>query len=260
MKFSDWLEKKETLEEYNKPRKGMKSRWSTKYKKSIDCSHPKGFSQKNYCKRKARGGNYLEQSYVGIEDVDDSQINRVYNKSRLAVKIVQEYDKATGNKYLTNITTITPLSQAGVYGLYNSAKNKAVLGKQYNRQKYTFTQEELDKMSQLPEDILRQHKVPEEVIKSIQPTDTIEVNVLSIYKTFNDLQKSGSMSPEDAQINIIREIASTIIHESQHDLERRKTGKTSEAGPEAAENKFNSWFKSNLNNLKSKYQELTKIS
>ena len=45
-------------ESYNKPRIGMKSRWSTKYKKSIDCSHPKGFSQKQYCKRKRRGGGY----------------------------------------------------------------------------------------------------------------------------------------------------------------------------------------------------------
>jgi hypothetical protein len=45
-------------EGYNKPRKGMKSRWSTKYKKSIDCSHPAGFSQRQFCKRKRRGGKY----------------------------------------------------------------------------------------------------------------------------------------------------------------------------------------------------------
>jgi hypothetical protein len=44
----------------NEPRKNMKSRWSIKYKKSINCSHAKGFSQKNYCKRQKRGGNYME--------------------------------------------------------------------------------------------------------------------------------------------------------------------------------------------------------
>ena len=44
----------------NKPRKNMKSRWSMKYKKSINCNHAKGFSQKNYCKRQARGGAYME--------------------------------------------------------------------------------------------------------------------------------------------------------------------------------------------------------
>lgn len=45
-------------ESYNKPRKGMKRRWSTKYKKSINCKNPSGFSQKQYCKRKRRGGEY----------------------------------------------------------------------------------------------------------------------------------------------------------------------------------------------------------
>ena len=43
---------------YNAPRGKMKSRWSTKYKRAIDCNNPKGFSQKNYCKRKKRGGQY----------------------------------------------------------------------------------------------------------------------------------------------------------------------------------------------------------
>lgn len=47
-----------TYLEINEPRDGMKSRWSIKYKKFIDCSNPKGFSQKNYCKRKKKGGKY----------------------------------------------------------------------------------------------------------------------------------------------------------------------------------------------------------
>lgn len=46
--------------DYNKPRKGQKKRWSKKYKQSIDCNNPKGFSQKQYCKRKERGGSYKE--------------------------------------------------------------------------------------------------------------------------------------------------------------------------------------------------------
>ena len=44
---------------YNAPRTGKKKkRWSTKYTRGIDCSNPKGFSQKQYCKRKRRGGGY----------------------------------------------------------------------------------------------------------------------------------------------------------------------------------------------------------
>jgi hypothetical protein len=42
---------------YNSPRAGKK-RWSVKQKRGINCSSPKGFSQKQYCKRKARGGGY----------------------------------------------------------------------------------------------------------------------------------------------------------------------------------------------------------
>ena len=50
---------KEAKKGYNAPRTGkMKKRWSVKHKKSIDCSNPKGFSAKQYCKRKRRGGKY----------------------------------------------------------------------------------------------------------------------------------------------------------------------------------------------------------
>lgn len=47
-------------ESYNKPRKGMKRRWSVKFKKKINCNNPKGFSQKQYCKRKRSGGDYKD--------------------------------------------------------------------------------------------------------------------------------------------------------------------------------------------------------
>jgi len=47
------------LSKYNAPRAGKKKkRWSVKYKKNINCDNPKGFSQKQYCKRKKRGGEY----------------------------------------------------------------------------------------------------------------------------------------------------------------------------------------------------------
>ncbi len=50
---------KEAKKGYNAPRTGkMKKRWSVKHKRGIDCSNPKGFSAKQYCKRKRRGGKY----------------------------------------------------------------------------------------------------------------------------------------------------------------------------------------------------------
>jgi hypothetical protein len=33
-----------------KLQKTVGGKWSLKYKKSIDCNHPKGFSQKQHCK------------------------------------------------------------------------------------------------------------------------------------------------------------------------------------------------------------------
>ena len=67
MNFKQWLRMDETSDmaqlksgvtEHNEPRQGMKSRWSVKYKRSIDCGSPSGFSQRNYCKRQSRGGKY----------------------------------------------------------------------------------------------------------------------------------------------------------------------------------------------------------
>lgn len=52
----------------NKPRKGMKRRWSIGYKRRIDCKNPRGFSQKNYCKRQRRGGKYTESFKMWLEN------------------------------------------------------------------------------------------------------------------------------------------------------------------------------------------------
>ena len=37
------------------------SKWSAKRKRSIDCDNPKGFSEKQYCKRQKRGGAYKSE-------------------------------------------------------------------------------------------------------------------------------------------------------------------------------------------------------
>jgi hypothetical protein len=50
--------------EYNAPRSGGEKRWSIKQKRSIDCNNPRGFSQKQYCKRKSRGGDYKSDDLI----------------------------------------------------------------------------------------------------------------------------------------------------------------------------------------------------
>lgn len=64
----------EISESYNKPRAGGKKRWTIKYKKTINCSNAKGFSQKQYCKRKRKGGVYKNES---VESVMGGLIDKV---------------------------------------------------------------------------------------------------------------------------------------------------------------------------------------
>jgi thiol-disulfide isomerase/thioredoxin len=58
--FIDWIISKENIEKYSvnkanrqtggKTKRKTGGKWSKKYKRSINCSRPKGFSQKQYCK------------------------------------------------------------------------------------------------------------------------------------------------------------------------------------------------------------------
>lgn len=93
------------INEYNKPRKGMKSRWSVQRKKKINCKNPKGFSEKQYCKRKKSGGKYKNENYKLNKKSIYFLLNEDYNaemsmgdlkninaKARLLQKIINPSD------------------------------------------------------------------------------------------------------------------------------------------------------------------------
>jgi hypothetical protein len=69
------------IQESNEPRKGMKRRWSISYKRRINCNHPRGFSQKNYCKRQRRGGGYTESFKTWLEN----------NEKKLLILVHSDY-------------------------------------------------------------------------------------------------------------------------------------------------------------------------
>jgi thiol-disulfide isomerase/thioredoxin len=49
--FMEWIDSKLKADKYHKGQKSQKGgKWSRKYKRSINCRRPRGFSQKNYCK------------------------------------------------------------------------------------------------------------------------------------------------------------------------------------------------------------------
>lgn len=184
---------------------------------------------------------WLENT-VGTEDVDSRQIDSIYDKARVAVQIVQLYDQMTGQKLLTNISTVANLP-SGAYGLYSSAENKKVIGPQtLNKIRFKFGQDQIlnQKLNQLPNAVIKQY-IPDINEKDLQPSDVIHVNVSRILQQFGDSKEA------------ILEISSTLVHEATHELELQKTGKTSEAGPVAAEGKFMSWVKSNWKTLETKF-------
>ena len=151
---------------------------------------------------------------LGTDIVDERQIDAIYNKAKFSVKIVQLYSKLTGQKILHNISTIAPLSQ-GVYGLYNSAENKKVIGPSIaNKIKFKFGQDVMsqNKLNTLPNAVIKQH-VPDIDASQLKPSVVIHVNIQKIIRELGDTKEA------------IIEIASTIIHEATHDLEYQNTGK-----------------------------------
>ena len=72
---------------------------------------------------------WLEQSTLGTEMVDERQIDSAYDKAKFSVKLVQMYDETLprDQRLLLNISTIATLNK-GVYGMYSSAEDKKVIG------------------------------------------------------------------------------------------------------------------------------------
>lgn len=248
--FSEWLS---IQEGYNKPRKGMKSRWSVKYKKSINCNNPKGFSQKNFCKRKSHGGHYQENATLGTEQVDSRQIMSLYGRANDSVELVRMYDQTLPieQQLLRDISTIANLSGGSAFGMFVNSDNTNVIGQDVLQKiKLIYPNDpmidtKLKKLSRkkiletLPEDLRKQIDP-----KKIQPSDVIKVDVKKHLAKYGD------------SASAVIEIASTIVHEATHVKEYVEKGETFD-GPntavEKAEASFKSWVKSNWQTISRRF-------
>lgn len=193
---------------------------------------------------------WFEQATLGTEMVI-SKIDTIYNKAKISVQLVQMYDQTRSadpksppdkRKLLLNINTIAPLT-SGVYGMYMSSENKKSIGPEVlNKMKLLFPKDAMlnQKLQTLPTSIIKQY-IPDLDEKRVQPSDTIHVNVQRIVKEFGDSPRA------------IVEIASTIVHEATHELEREFYGKTDERGPEKAEKDFINWVKQNWNTISRRF-------
>lgn len=185
----------------------------------------------------------FENSTIGTENVD-SKIDHLYDKAKYAIKLVQLYSRSTGQRLLNNISTVAPL-QSGVYGLYNSAENKKVIGPAAaNKIRFKFNQPMMQQnLQRLPNFVIKQY-FPDIDEEQIVPSDVIHVNVQRIVGELGDTKDA------------VLEIASTIVHEATHELEFQTKGKTDEVGPKKAEEIFKNWVKANWNLVVSKIPQL----
>jgi Domain of unknown function (DUF6321) len=91
--------------------------WSQKYKKSINCSHPKGFSQRAHCAGKKKHNENVEMEMVcpdcGISE-DWNKVNHHDKTNGLSQKAVNAYRRENpGSKLKTAVTTKPSKLKAG---------------------------------------------------------------------------------------------------------------------------------------------------
>ncbi len=190
---------------------------------------------------------WLENITLGTDNVN-SQIDGLYDKAKYAIKLVQLYIKLSpsANKdLLKNISTIAPLNSS-VYGLYNSAENKAIINSNIRLKFNSDVLKNKNNIQKLPYEVIKKH-VPDLDIKQIKPSDVIRVNVQKIVREMGDTP------------NTVIEIASTIVHEATHEHEYRNTGKTDEIGPKKAEEDFKNWVSKNWKVITSKLPQINFI-
>lgn len=173
------------------------------------------------------------------QNVDATQITSVYNKAHIAVDLVRWYNP----QILDNISTIANLA-SGAYGVYNSGENKKIIPPDVQQSLIYYGKLNPQSIGNIPKKTLMQY-YPQIDKNKIQQSDTIRVNVRRI------------LNEKKTDIEAVLEIASTIVHEATHEIERETTGQTSEIGPEQAEKTFVQWATKNMQTIMQKYPELS---
>ena len=101
---SEGMRELNTLVKKIESNEDMSEKWSEKYKKSIDCKNPKGFSQKAHCQGKKKKVNESETKDLNLYNlakkhskVDDSEkISKMYNilvrQLKKGIKVEMEHE------------------------------------------------------------------------------------------------------------------------------------------------------------------------
>jgi hypothetical protein len=199
-----------------------------------------------------RFSEWMNNRTLGTDEVED-KVNQVYDKAKYAIKLAQIYSSTapgSDRNLLKDISTVAPLD-SGVYGLYNSAENKAVIGPAVaNSTRFKFGAEQMNQQNdiqRLPVNVIRKY-IPDIPPNQIKPSDVVRVNVRRIVRELGDT------------LEAVLQIASTIVHEATHEREYRTTGRTDETGPKRAEAHFMNWARTNMDAIVRKIPELGKFA
>lgn len=163
---------------------------------------------------------------------DFSQIERIYKKANMSVDLARKYKPTIPrvkqlmkmlkiDNVLENISTIANLP-SGAYGYYFSGENKKIIPPEM--QKFIYFQN-VRNFGNIPKSELAKRLDPK-IVDQIKHSDTIHVNVQRILKDSKDDREA------------ILKIASVIVHEAVHELEREATGDTNEILPVQAQEDF----------------------
>jgi hypothetical protein len=74
---------------------GVSEGWSAKYKKSIDCDNPKGFSQRAHCQGRKKVN---EATMSPAQKRKDTMLKKKYDKSDMKQNMIDQYGKEEGTK------------------------------------------------------------------------------------------------------------------------------------------------------------------
>ena len=63
----------------NKTKSRKSKKWSIKERRSINCKHPRGFSERQYCKRQSRGKYKFTENKIALKSIKKSdRTNKKY--------------------------------------------------------------------------------------------------------------------------------------------------------------------------------------
>ena len=114
----NWGTKSESVEE------PLSEKWSEKYKRSINCSHPKGFSQKAHCAGKKK---HTKESTENIRwDVKDKETKKTVSTHSNHQDALDAFDKMPDHKKDQYVVVNTKREKSGLDEAANPAQQAAI--------------------------------------------------------------------------------------------------------------------------------------